>query len=227
MEKPKYIKGHAHNIPLHEIAQIMGFENLESVTEPFSSYIETVAKKLFSLTEFHVEWIEENEVRWEKETHQIITPMASFSVNKVIFSLLKKSEKVVFFISTTGSKAEAYIKQCHLQNDPAIAYVADTIGSVLAEQVATYAHNVIAEEVAKKGLKTTNKYSPGYCKWPVDEQHKLFRYFPNNRSGITLNDSALMTPIKSVSGMIGVGRNVKYNNYTCHLCNQKDCAYAR
>ena len=36
-----------------------------------------------------------------------------------------------------------------------------------------------------------------------------------------------MDPVKSVSGFIGIGEHVKYNPYTCRLCDMKDCIYRR
>jgi len=75
------------------------------------------------------------------------------------------------------------------------------------------------------GMKITNRFSPGYCGWDVAEQHKLFSFFKDNFCGITLTESALMNPIKSVSGIIGIGRNVRYTAYQCKLCGDKNCIY--
>jgi hypothetical protein len=50
---------------------------------------------------------------------------------------------------------------------------------------------------------------------------------PDNYCGIKLNDSALMTPEKSVSGFIGIGENVKLLPYTCDFCDLKDCIYRK
>jgi hypothetical protein len=43
----------------------------------------------------------------------------------------------------------------------------------------------------------------------VAEQHKLFSLLPPGICGITLSDSALMHPIKSVSGITGIGKHCK------------------
>jgi len=34
-----------------------------------------------------------------------------------------------------------------------------------------------------------------------------------------------MKPVKSVSGIIGIGRDVKYAPYQCHACEDKNCIY--
>jgi len=78
---------------------------------------------------------------------------------------------------------------------------------------------------AARGKMITNRFSPGYCGWDVAEQHKLFGFFKDNFCGITLTESALMKPVKSVSGIIGIGRDVKYAPYQCHACEDKNCIY--
>jgi hypothetical protein len=85
--------------------------------------------------------------------------------------------------------------------------------------------NELEKTMISCGKKITNRYSPGYCGWDVAEQHKLFRLVPGNFCGIRLTESALMDPIKSISGIIGIGENVKFNKYTCNLCDFKNCRY--
>ena len=40
---------------------------------------------------------------------------------------------------------------------------------------------------------------------------------------VRLNESALMWPVKSVSGIIGLGENVSYHDYACRLCQLTHC----
>ena len=70
----------------------------------------------------------------------------------------------------------------------------------------------------------TNRFSPGYCGWHVSEQQRLFRLFgTESPCGVSLTDSSLMVPIKSVSGVIGLGPEVRKLEYSCGLCDYKDC----
>jgi hypothetical protein len=41
--------------------------------------------------------------------------------------------------------------------------------------------------------------------------------------GVMLTESSLMLPIKSVSGVIGLGPDVRHQDYTCGLCSYADC----
>jgi hypothetical protein len=85
--------------------------------------------------------------------------------------------------------------------------------------------NDLEKSMASSGTKITNRFSPGYCGWDVSEQHKLFQLLPGTYCGIRLSASALMDPEKSISGMIGIGKNVRHLPYTCNLCDMKDCIY--
>jgi hypothetical protein len=48
-------------------------------------------------------------------------------------------------------------------------------------------------------------YSPGYCGWHITGQRKLLAFLKPEQIGISLNKSCLMTPIKSVSGVLVAG----------------------
>ncbi|MFH1765721.1 MAG: vitamin B12 dependent-methionine synthase activation domain-containing protein, partial [Gemmatimonadota bacterium] len=48
-------------------------------------------------------------------------------------------------------------------------------------------------------------YSPGYCGWHITGQKELFAFLDPQQIGISLNASCLMSPIKSVSGVLVVG----------------------
>ena len=52
----------------------------------------------------------------------------------------------------------------------------------------------------------------------------LFSLFGNFPCGVTLTPSALMNPVKSISGIICIGR-VTFRDYQCSLCHQKNCVY--
>ncbi|MGB5263413.1 MAG: vitamin B12 dependent-methionine synthase activation domain-containing protein, partial [Lutimonas sp.] len=74
-------------------------------------------------------------------------------------------------------------------------------------------------------LAITNRYSPGYCDWKVVDQQKLFSFFPENFCGVSLSETSLMRPIKSVSGIVGIGKNVNYLSYICDKCKNLGCVY--
>lgn len=150
-----------------------------------------------------------------------------FNLQKIVTSQLIKSEKIVAFICTIGPQMENWSTRLFSDGDAVKAYFVDAIASVAVEQATDFLHNYIGEKMLEKGLQITNRFSPGYCGWPVSEQHLLFSFFPKGFCGIEITDSALMIPKKSTSGVIGVGRSVKREPYLCYRCSGKDCVYRK
>jgi hypothetical protein len=148
-----------------------------------------------------------------------------FNVGKIIGSHLNKSEFVAFFIATVGKALETQSKELFIQNEMLDGYVVNLIASEAAESCAEYIHHHIKNLALTRNLQITNRYSPGYCNWNVAEQFKLFSFFPETFNDVTLTDSALMNPVKSVSGIIGIGEHSKFNHYKCSICNDQNCSY--
>ena len=148
-----------------------------------------------------------------------------FETGATIAKMLRGSERYAFFIATAGPRPEALSRSLLETGEYLEGYIVDVIASFLVEQVAEQAHRYVMERASDSGWVTTNRYSPGYCGWKVEEQQKLFSLFPEGSCGITLSASSLMHPIKSLSGLIGMGKEVRFRNYTCELCSMTNCIY--
>jgi hypothetical protein len=149
----------------------------------------------------------------------------SFDISKIVYSQIRKSTAIAIFLCTAGQEIGTASGAAMKEGDLLKGYLFDIIGSEIVEAAADLMQNSLHKEMNASGLGITNRYSPGYCGWNVAEQHKLFSLMPGNRCGIALNESALMSPIKSVSGFIGIGGNVRFNPYTCSFCDMKECIY--
>ncbi|MFT3831029.1 MAG: vitamin B12 dependent-methionine synthase activation domain-containing protein [Opitutaceae bacterium] len=149
-----------------------------------------------------------------------------FSTQKIVAGALGRAERAAAFACTIGPGLEEWGREV-MKEDPALGFIADAVGSAVAEALADRLHDHIEFAMAQRGWRITNRYSPGYCGWSVAEQHALFALLPPAFCGITLGESALMQPVKSVSGIVGVGPEVKHSDYLCDVCNVRDCTYRR
>jgi len=156
--------------------------------------------------------------------HRIHMAGVDFFPRKTVYHQLKHSEKMAVFVCTAGERIGQWSKRM-MPDDPLKGFIADILGSVVVETAVREIQQKLSDEMEQTGLKITNRYSPGYCGWPTREQHKLFKLLPEGICGIRLTESALMLPIKSVSGFIGIGANVSFNSYTCQLCDAAQCIY--
>ncbi len=159
--------------------------------------------------------------------HRLVVGGLSFEVGKIVSGQLGRSEAVAVFLCTAGPGIEKLSRRLISEGDPFTGFIADTVGSLTVERAMDQVQDRLEQLVAARGLHITNRYSPGYCGWHVQEQQKLFQLLPAGFCGVSLTESSLMQPIKSVSGVIGVGQAVRRQPYTCRLCELEDCLYRR
>ncbi len=187
--------------------------------------IEELLAEARGICNIKAEYILFDEVHFENELKSLEINNVRFGIKKIVFGQLKKSDSVAVFLCTAGKEIGHRSREAMRERDLLKGYIYDVIGTEIVEAAADIMQDDLEQTMAGAGMKITNRYSPGYCGWDVVEQHKLFSLIPGNYCGIGLTASALMDPVKSVSGFIGVGKNVKYNPYTCKICDQNDCIY--
>ena len=153
----------------------------------------------------------------------VVNKQPDFEMGNIILRQLRGSEAFALFICTSGLEFEAYQQRLKEQGDMVRVFIADALGSVIAEKCADQMEKALQESIGKLGWKHTNRFSPGYCGWHVSQQQLLFPLFQGHTCGVKLTDSSLMIPIKSVSGIIGLGEKVRKLEYTCGLCDFKQC----
>jgi hypothetical protein len=163
----------------------------------------------------------------ELARERLVVEDLALQVGRTVAGQLNRCEAVAVFVCTAGRGIETLSREMMASGDPFSGFVLDAIGSLVVERALDRVQDEVEAWGNERGLRITNRYSPGYCGWRVDEQQKLFRLLPAGFCGVTLSESSLMSPIKSVSGVIGLGRSVRRNPYTCSLCDLEHCLYRR
>ncbi|MEN8248861.1 MAG: vitamin B12 dependent-methionine synthase activation domain-containing protein [Bacteroidota bacterium] len=146
-------------------------------------------------------------------------------VNKIIASQLIEVDYVAVFVCTIGYKVENLSQKLIREGELLEGYIVNLIGSFAADSLANTIHEHINKEALKNNVGHTNRFSPGYCNWYVKDQFKIFELMDGVNCGITLTESALMTPIKSVTGIIGIGEKATMKDYPCKVCKEENCIY--
>lgn len=144
-------------------------------------------------------------------------------IGSIISSYLEQADQYAVFVATAGEEYDHYLKESKLSGDIMAEFLADAVGSEIAEAAVRFVNEKIEKEASEKGYSITKPYSPGYCGWSVREQVQLFSIFPTQPCGIQLNDSCLMHPVKSVSGIVGMGSKVVETPYGCDTCSMQTC----
>lgn len=139
--------------------------------------------------------------------------------------ILPRAEAVALFVATIGPAPGDEIHTLFHEGDPALAVMLDAYSSEMT--------NLVVEELARRFSHEVRDgsrvlpYSPGYCGWHVSGQRALFAAVEPVEIDVTLRPSCLMTPIKSVSGVLVAGDEKTHRfrpRWTfCDECIGRDC----
>ena len=113
-------------------------------------------------------------------------------------------DKIVIFAATIGAGIDRLIsKYSVLSVSKALMFQA--IGTERIENLCERFNKEIKESKAKEGFTTTPRFSPGYGDLSLETQTALTEALDTQRKiGVTLTDSLLMFPSKSVTAIIGL-----------------------
>ena len=142
---------------------------------------------------------------------------------------LEKSEKCAVLCATLGSEIEMKINY-YSKIELLKSVILDACASTLIEALCDNTENLIKEEAEKNGFFITSRYSPGYGDFDISVQKDLLNLIEApKRIGVTVTDSFIMLPRKSVSAVIGFqSKKIKKEIDKCSTCNLKEnCSFRK
>ncbi len=144
-------------------------------------------------------------------------------------AFLKHATMMATFVVTIGSAVERLSRGWLKAGKVMQGAIADAIAS----QSVDAAGELLCQEIRKwaqaRGCDTTPPYSPGYCGMTVRQQIPLFASLPTRLINVRRTESCLMLPVKSISGLVGIGPadKVSPQGYPCESCTHPDCMQRR
>ena len=152
-------------------------------------------------------------------------------INDSMFNLLRGASYLVFGVVTIGSSLENKVSEFFSQEEYPRALALDAVGTVAVENLSRYVRNLVCQKTKDKNFQTTRYFSPGYSDWGISHQKEIFKIIPAYKIGVKLNDSCMMIPKKSLSWVLGVGKNIitpsKEEGHSCKTCQAKNCQFRK
>lgn len=136
---------------------------------------------------------------------------------------LKDCTNVILFAATVGVGIDRLIAK-YGRISPVRALLFQAIG---AERIEALCDAFCADIAGERNIGIRPRFSPGYGDLSLDAQKDIFSVLDcEKRIGLTLNDSLLMSPSKSVTALVGLlddaGRGTQNK---CSACNKIDCTF--
>ncbi|MBQ1229548.1 MAG: hypothetical protein IIX80_00805 [Clostridia bacterium] len=117
---------------------------------------------------------------------------------------LEGCDRILLFAATAGLEIDRFIFRT-AKHSSAEALLLQAIGTAYVEAVCDRFCSEIAQELGEGGKGLRPRFSPGYGDLPLSLQREVFSYLDcPARIGLTLNETLLMSPSKSVTAIAGI-----------------------
>ncbi len=141
--------------------------------------------------------------------------------------ILEDAVALALFAATVGEEVSSRIPYLFDTGELAEGYILDQVASFAADEMAQFATRRFGLSEKLASDEAVLPYSPGYCGWHVSGQRALFAALEPEEVGVTINDSCLMSPIKSVSGVLVLApaeaHCISPSFTCCSACTTLDC----
>ena len=134
-------------------------------------------------------------------------------------------QRVFLFAATLGIGFDRLLAR-YSKVSPARAQMLGAIGTERVESLCEKLVSKLKEEHPELCLRP--RFSPGYGDLPLSFQRDIFSVLDCSRKiGLTLNESLLMSPTKSVTAIMGIADEPADIPAKCGSCTKTDCTYRR
>ena len=144
--------------------------------------------------------------------------------SKALARYVGDAKELFLFGATLGSRVDIALRRMALTS-VAEAGAGQAVAAALIE---TYCDDCCAEleKQLPKGKQLKWRFSPGYGDWPLEEQTILFPVLDCAHTiGLTLTESCMMAPIKSVTAVMAITETAAQANSKCLYCSKTDCEF--
>lgn len=144
----------------------------------------------------------------------------------VVEQVAPLGERLALFAATVGEPVGSRIRRLFAEGDAPLGLLLDAVASEATAALARELGEAFLDERRDPGIAVL-AYSPGYCGWLVSGQRALFARLAPGEAGISLGESALMAPVKSVSGAFvaapPAAHRFRPDFAFCEYCTERSC----
>ena len=143
---------------------------------------------------------------------------------------LRGCRQACLMAATIGLAVDRESQRAQVRGKASQAVIIQAAGAALIEAWCDQVNAQIRQEAALQGLFPRPRFSPGYGDFPLASQTQLFQLLQvSKNTGITLTQSLMMMPSKSVTAVIGLSPTDTHCLPSgCEACEKSaDCPFCR
>jgi hypothetical protein len=144
--------------------------------------------------------------------------------------LMAEAELALISAVTIGAQMDERIRELNKSGLILESYLFDSIGVVALAKAGEAVRRIAETEADSRGWGVGDALGPGSLKgWSIEGQINLCALLPLEKINVKLNDSGVLIPFKSASGLIGIGPGYQSKKVgsVCRFCMHADTCWRR
>lgn len=205
----KLLKNFSLQIDKDRIKQFLQLQENMNLTPELELILQQCVGKAQRLIKPQALWITQ-----PKET------ALSIITGQKTLEFFQHSEKITFLAVTIGKELVNEANSLMQVGNITQGFILDAIGSDGVEQATDIVNEHIVKDIRKQGYYPTLRFSPGYGDWPLEKQRDLSQLIQTEQIGVSITNSFMLEPMKSVTAAIGWSTQEESNFYPSWSCQQ-------
>jgi len=143
---------------------------------------------------------------------------------EAIGSLLGEAEELAMVVGSIGPALDRLASEWFSSGREIEAFVLGEIGNLAIGKLSDQMPEHVADWAADRGLEASGALSPGGTGIDLSAQRVVVELASANRIGVALTSTCMLTPVKSISMVIGLGHGLPTWTHAqaCNLCASRD-----
>ena len=145
-----------------------------------------------------------------------------------VVQVIGGAAELIVAVCTVGPAVDRLIALAQKERQLFRMMILHELGAWAVDMVRQEWCRLLEEDLQAKGLRASAPLSPGESAWSVKDQAAIFSLLDTAEIGVSLSDSMIMTPIKSLSLIMGTGPEPMgvEGASNCDFCSIKEwCNY--
>lgn len=226
MKKPIILDAAVPEITINDLFRAQGADY--SKRSPRQNVVELnrrILEEAASLVRPKAVWKEVN-VTGASEQELFLEDGLKFT-GRLLARVAGTADKLIILAMTIGGALDERIAEYSQAGQTLEAFILDAAGSTFLAKSSITVFGQIETQYKSQGMSATFPLGPGHSYWNgLDDVRTIVNFLEAEQIGISLTESNLMIPRKSLAFVMGVGSNLPdFKGKThCDFCNmQKNC----
>ncbi len=145
-----------------------------------------------------------------------------------VATVVAGASDLVMAVCTVGNAISSRIREHQCARRLLTGVLLDELGTWAVDVLRRELCRRLQDEAAAAGLRVSTSLSPGESEWPLDDQAVIFAALDAARIGVSLSPTMVMSPLKSLSLIMGRGSRPlgREGGSHCDYCAMKErCTY--